>query len=138
MSSRLQSYKMWPQIGSPYSSELGPFLVSLYVSGAVDEYAKIRPDEHGSHAQMPVGVLIVREVFDNNQKVARLTVMGKGPAGYDPQLGDWWFAVTDPRGTPAVENGLVQTGKLTACHGCHSPRSQDDFLYGYGSNIAPM
>lgn len=130
MLARIPAYKTDANVALPFPSQLGSFLVSLYVSAGQDEYNKIHPSAVGSHAQLPVGAVIVREVFGSDGKVAKLTVMGKGPAGYDPRLGDWWFAVTDPNGRPLVENGHTQEGQLTACHSCHNARAQDDFLFG--------
>ena len=71
----------------------------------------MQPDATGSGAQLPAGSMIVRAVIDADAgAVARLTVMLKGPAGYNPALGDWWFAETDPWGNDRV--GLEITGQL--------------------------
>lgn len=134
MEEKVASYRAYANVAAPYPSKLGPFMVSLYVSAGQDEYAKIRPDQTGSRVQLPEGALIVREVFDKDGNVAKLTAMAKGPAGYDPTLGDWWFAVTDAAGQPLVENGRVQSGKLTGCHACHNGRGEDDFLFGGPAN----
>lgn len=130
MLTELLPYRTWPTVGNPYPSALGSYLVSLYISDGKTEYAKIRPTATGSHAQLPVGTVIVREVFAEDGTLAKLTVMGKGPAGYDPTLGDWWFAVTDVHGKPLMDNGHPQTGKIAGCKACHATRSADDFLYG--------
>lgn len=74
--------------------------------------------------------MIVREVLDANGEVAKLTMMAKGPPGYDPTLGAWWFGVTDPNGRPLVQDGQLLVGRLTQCHECHSERADDDFLFG--------
>ena len=79
------------------------------------------------------GTVIVREVLDARGQITKLTVMAKGPPGYDPSLGDWWFAVTDPRGVPLTENGVVQLGRMNQCHNCHLDRGRDDFLFGVPS-----
>jgi hypothetical protein len=50
--------------------------------------------------------------------------------GYDPTLGDWWFAVTDANGKPLVDQGVVQVDRLQACHQCHLERAHDDYLFG--------
>jgi hypothetical protein len=114
----------------PYLSELGPTSINCYVAGDVDDYKKIHPERTGAGVTLPWGTVIVREVLDANRRITKLTVMAKGPPGYDPSLGDWWFAVTDPAGTPLVENGVPQVGRMAACHGCHLDRPQDDFLFG--------
>jgi len=56
--------------------------------------------------------------------------MGKGPAGYDPTLGDWWFGVTDASGAPLSDSSGEEVGRLTDCHSCHIPRATDDYLFG--------
>lgn len=130
MLARIPPYKTYAKMGPPFPSQVGGSAVSIYVSAGEDEYKKIHPATSGSHAQLPVGAVIVREILDEGDQVAKLTIMGKGPVGYDPTLGDWWFAVTDADGRPLEESGREQAGKLVACHSCHTPRADDDFLFG--------
>jgi hypothetical protein len=105
--------------------------VELYVSAfAGADYARISPDASGSHASLPRGALLVREVQDGAGTVAKLTLMAKGPAGFNPALGDWWFGVTTPVGVPLVTDGGRQTGPLPACFACHDERGDDDYLFG--------
>lgn len=119
----------------PYTSTVGPFPVNCFVDGDVDGYRKIHPDRAGANVTVAFGTVIVREVLDTRGQITKLTVMAKGPPGYDPRLGDWWFAVTDPRGAPLTENGIVQFGRLVACHNCHLDRTRDDFLFGVPAGI---
>ena len=98
--------------------------------GDAANYKKIHPELKGTKVTIAPGTTIVREVLDTTGRVSKLTVMAKGPTGSDPTLGDWWFAVTDPGGTPLIENGTPMVGRLTQCHGCHLDRPQDDFLFG--------
>ena len=114
----------------PYTSTLGPFAINCFAAGDLDDYRKIHPERAGANVTMAVGTVIVRAVLDARGQSSKLTVMAKGPPGYDPRLGDWWFAVTDPRGGPLTENGVVQLGRLTQCHNCHLDRTRDDFLFG--------
>ncbi|MCX5741557.1 MAG: hypothetical protein NT062_03555 [Proteobacteria bacterium] len=116
-----------------YGSELGPFDINLFVDDPAHagDYAKIHPETSGSRVTIAVGTAIVREVLDLDHQVTKLTLMIKGPTGYDPRIGDWWFAVTDPAGMPLPDDrGVPQVGQLTACHGCHLPRASDDYLFG--------
>jgi hypothetical protein len=116
-----------------YASQIDATLsVNNLVSQAWRDYAAVHPDTTGSGITMPVGSLIIRQVVDaTTGEVTQLTLMGKGPAGYDSTLGDWWFGVTDPSGAPLADGqGGYQVGKLTGCHGCHVPRAMDDFLFG--------
>jgi hypothetical protein len=92
-------------------------------------YGKVAPERSGSGVKLSVGATIVREVLKDGA-VAKLTLMSKGPPGYNPKLGDYWFAVTAPDGTPLVEDGNKLTGKLEQCFGCHIPRASDDYLFG--------
>jgi mono/diheme cytochrome c family protein len=117
--------------------------IELYASrDATAAYRAIAPEASGSRASVPEGGVIVREVLDASGTAQRLTVMAKGPAGYEPILGDWFFAVTDLAGVPAVENGQARAGRLVDCYGCHTPRAADDYLFGVpldqrGSGSAP-
>ncbi len=116
-----------------YTSQISATLtINNLVSEAWRDYAEVHPDTTGSGITMPVGSLIIRQVVDpTTGAVSQLTLMGKGPAGYDSTLGDWWFGVTDPTGAPLADGvGGYQVGKLTGCHGCHVPRANDDFLFG--------
>jgi hypothetical protein len=117
----------------PYTSGIGPFAINCYVAGDLPDYRKIHPEQAGANVTVDRGTMIVREVLDAGGQVAKLTIMAKGPPGYDPSLGDWWFAVTDPRGVPLVEDGGLLLGRLTQCHDCHVDRPRDDFLFGVPS-----
>lgn len=113
-----------------YGSTIGAFNIDLYINQDAPEFKQIHPETAGSKVVLPVGTLIVRNVLDATGKVAKVTLMGKGPAGYDPTLGDWWFGVTDPTGSPLSDTTGLQVGRLSGCHGCHIPRASDDFLFG--------
>ncbi len=115
-----------------YASALGGSTIDVSVSQDARDFRLIHPETSGSMVTMPVGTVIVRKVFDDTTgALTKITLMGKGPTGYDPTLGDWWFGVTDPTGTPLADaNGGVQVGRLTDCHSCHIPRATDDYLFG--------
>jgi hypothetical protein len=117
----------------PFVSELDPHpSVRLWVSAEVaDDYAAIRPDRAGSGVVLSPGTMIVREVLGTDGRVAKLTVMAKGPDGYNPAVGDWWFAVTSPAGVPLADDaGAALVGKIAACVKCHEDRKDDDHLFG--------
>jgi hypothetical protein len=100
--------------------------INVWVSSSeLAAYGKIDPNVSGSQAGLATGGMIIREVLASDGTVAKLTLMVKGPAGYNPELGDFWFGVTEPDGTPLEENGATLTGKLTQCLGCHIPRATD-------------
>jgi hypothetical protein len=75
------------------------------------------------------GAVIVREVIQQGVTV-KLTVIVKGPSGYSPELGDSWFAVTEPNGIPLAQQGAPIAGRLSQCATCHSLRWDDGFLFG--------
>lgn len=125
------SYRSFDQINSrPYKSTLGAFQINLYVTGDPGQYSKIHPETSGARPSIGVGTVIVREVLDAQGNVSKLTLMAKGPKGYDPTLGDWWFGEADPRGAALVVGGVARLGRLADCHGCHIPRATDDYLFG--------
>lgn len=131
--SQLSTYRAQMKMASRiYVSDLAPNpQIELWINpNAAPAYARVRPDTKGANVDLPEGTLIVREVLSAGV-VQKLTVMGKGPLGSNPVVGDWWFAVTSPTGTPLVENGQELLGKLTQCVACHDARgAADDYLFG--------
>jgi hypothetical protein len=106
-------------------------LIDVYVNRqALAPYAAIVPESDGSGAIVPEGTMIVRAVHGDPGGPQTLTLMYKGPDGYNPDLGDYWFGVTDTSGAPKVENGVEQVGRLEQCYGCHAERAADDYLFG--------
>jgi len=118
--------------GAPYPSAIAAQTdVDVFVTTAdYAMYARISPDQSGSGASLTPGATIVREVLDASGAVSKLTLMVKGPPGYNPTVGDFWFGVTTPDGTPMVTNGVMQMGKVQSCFGCHVPRASDGYLFG--------
>jgi hypothetical protein len=131
--SQLSTYRSeMKMVSYVYTSNLAPNpQIELWINqGAAAAYKKVHPDRKGANVDLPEGTLIVREVFEAG-KVAKLTVMGKGAPGSNPVVGDWWFGVTTPTGTPLWENGQELLGKLPQCVNCHDDRgAADDFLFG--------
>lgn len=121
-----RSYKSFAKIDRrPYTSTLGAFDINVFVHGDVNTYRSIHPESTATTpVKLAVGTVIVREVLDANGQIAKLTLMAKGPAGYDGTLGDWWFGEADPAGNP------TKMGRLTECHSCHVPRANEDFVFG--------
>jgi hypothetical protein len=130
------AYKYSPQFTpvnvAPYASSIAakPTINVWVTSSDFTAYTKIDPDKSGSGVTLPPGATIVREVLGADGNVAKLTLMTKGPAGYNPELGDFWFAVAKPDGTVLEDGGARQAGKLTQCFGCHTPRAHDGYLFG--------
>jgi hypothetical protein len=129
-------------ISKVYPSAKDPVYIAEWVStDAFDLYSRISPEDGGApiNSDLPVGSVIIRVMYgdldagtpDNPGAVTHLTVMSKGPPGYDPDLGDWWFAVTDPNGNPVEEGPLKDD-----CHSCHKLERGlgNDFLFGAPTN----
>lgn len=118
-------------VSRPYASVLdGSPTIELWISkDAKALYDRIRPDATGSRVTLPRGTVIVRAVYQAG-KIEKLTVMGKGEAGSNPAIGDWWYAVTTPEGIPLEQNGQHLAGKLQQCEACHDERASDDYLFG--------
>jgi len=75
----------------------------------------------------PVGSVIIKESYsaDDGAKgiLKSITIMVKREAGYDPDNGDWEYAMTD-------ENLKVsRQGKINMCISCHSVMSDKDFTF---------
>jgi len=93
-------------------------------------YAGISPDDTGAAGPLPVGTIVVRAIVDANGNPTKLTLMSKGPAGYNPALGDGWFGETDPSGAPLESDAGVLTGRMTGCYSCHIPRESEGYVFG--------
>lgn len=114
----------------PSAAAAGSTIEEWVSSLGAAEYQRISPDGGAASAPLPPGATIVREVIDATGAVTALTLLVKGPPGYNPVIGDWWWGVTDPEGVPAVSDAGVELGRLTQCYSCHLPRSSEDFLFG--------
>jgi hypothetical protein len=113
-------------------------LIDVYVSqNGFAPYATIAPEATGTGAEVPEGTLIVREVKEPSGATKSLTLMYKGPKGYNPELDDFWFGVTDPDGVPVQQDGVARIGKLTDCYSCHLGRAQDGYLFGVAADNRP-
>jgi len=60
----------------------------------------------------------------DSEDISNLTVMVKMPAGYDPEHGDWWYAMYDPTGRQAEFEGRVEV-----CIACHQAAADRDYLF---------
>jgi hypothetical protein len=133
--SMLPSYTRSPAFSrlnvTPYATALpGGARVNVWVSmNAYAAYAGIAPEVDASGIVAPEGTLVVREVLDDAGAIAKLTLMYKGPAGYNPAVGDYWFGVTDASGAPE------KMGKLEECYGCHQDRADDGYLFGVRRDV---
>lgn len=117
---------------APYPSDVSDSSINVFVSEfALPEYLETAPADAHSNGMIPRGAFVVREIVDGSGDVAKLTAVYRGPAGYNPESGDFWFAVTDAEGNPATdESGKRMVGPLAACSSCHAGRAEADYLFG--------
>ncbi|HTQ44742.1 MAG TPA: cytochrome P460 family protein [Polyangiaceae bacterium] len=122
-----------------YASKAAPgaWVQEWVSSDAYAAYSSISPDASGSGVVLPAGTTIVRAVYDAQAQPTEVTVMVKGPSGYNPDLGDWWFGLADANGVFDTNDGGAMMGRLTQCYSCHQPRSADDFLFGVPTDDRP-
>lgn len=117
---------------APYPSSVTDASINVFVS--VDgwwEFLHATPDAEGMGKELPIGAVIVREVLDDRGEVASLTLMSRGPDGYSPGHGDFWYALLEPDGFPHLEAGEPLIGRLEErCAGCHDERAGDGYLFG--------
>jgi len=106
--------------------------VNVYVSGVhAAEFLTADPLRTGNTVPPPDGMIIVREVFEN-QLPKKVTVMVKVGAGYYPSGGDFYYAVLRPDGLGFVDDNQGQSlrGRIDSCADCHADRARDYFLFG--------
>lgn len=116
----------------PYASDVSDKNLNVFVSEfALPEYLETMPDEARSDGMIPRGSFVVRELVDEAGEVTRLTALYRGPKGYNPESGDFWFAVTDPDGRVLRdEDDTPMAGPLEGCSSCHAARASADYLFG--------
>ncbi len=78
----------------------------------------------------PEGSLIVKENFDSSKKLGSITVMAK-VKGYDPESGDWYWAMFDPEGK------VLKEGSPGGCISCHAGMRSNDFVIINPLDMAP-
>lgn len=98
-----------------------------------EKYITVYVNELGRKAMMeqakpqfPEGSVIVKEKLTepSSQTPELLTVMIKREKGFNPDSGDWEYAVFDGTGTK-----VESRGKLGNCQGCHLAKSKTDYIF---------
>jgi hypothetical protein len=69
--------------------------------------------------------IVVKENYMPDKKLAAITVMYK-VAGYNPGVGDWFWAKYTPDGKVEAEG---KSGMADMCIGCHGKAKGNDFLF---------
>ena len=75
----------------------------------------------------PQGSVIVKEKISTRfegSKPLLYTIMRKREPGFNPDLGDWEFAVVGANG-----KDLQGRGKLVNCQSCHRQKRESDFIF---------
>ena len=77
-------------------------------------------------APYPECAKIIKPIYNDadGKSIRHLTVMVKMAPGYDPENGDWWYALVDATGTR-----VGAQGRLDACIPCHKKAAETDYLF---------
>lgn len=114
----------------PEQSETHSDAASVRVWGspsAAELFGSIDPDDPTQEVSFREGDMFVKEHFDEAGEVNGLTVMFKGPEGYDPSARDWYWARI--RG-----DELTHTGRVQWCIDCHEAALNSDLVVGFGKS----
>ncbi len=68
--------------------------------------------------------IILKEQLDADGTLNSVAVMYKGPAGYAPDSGDWWFGLVNPDGS------IRLGGQPPSCVDCHASVANQDWAWG--------
>ena len=99
---------------------------STYITVFVNEVGHLAMFSNPSQ-RFPKGAVIIKRKFErNSQNGAPIlsTIMIKRETGYNPEAGDWEFAVVSGDGKK-----VEAMGKLANCMGCHASRRETDFVF---------
>lgn len=120
------NYASFEQISAPTPSAhgLADTVVVWVPPEFAAEYRALDPEDPDDMASFAEGTLFVKEHLDSEGAPAGMTIMYKGPPGYNPDAGDWWWAQADIDGT------LNDAGMVGYCMACHSPREGADWVFG--------
>jgi len=111
-----RKWSMWPgkipfyQGTQPHGS-----LLVTYVSG--EAYQAI-VEKKGA---LPNEAIVIKENYTSGRQLTDLTVMYK-VQGYNPEAGDWFWAVYQPDGRIQAE------GKVSTCIECHGTQKDNDYI----------
>jgi hypothetical protein len=96
-----------------------------YIDVYVNEIGRAAMHTKGDTV-FPEGTVIVKAKRHDERDVepTLLTVMVKRTKGYNPEVGDWEFAVVDGKVTTVREQG-----RLRSCMGCHTTVAGTDFVF---------
>lgn len=101
--------------------------IRLWVSSdAIDIYRGLAVDaETPTTEAFPRGAAVVREIFAADGQRTGVTATCRAQPGYNPGIGDLWFA-TRPSDDPAA----LEVGRIDSCNGCHAGNQPTYGLFG--------
>lgn len=109
----------------PYSAQFG--LSEIYANDVA------KPGIEAGTNPMPVGSILVQEVVPSGVSGGTVTtyyVMEKMPAGFDPDNGDWYYAIRDG-GT----NEIANQGRIAGCISCHVNARTRDYVFAVPDSV---
>jgi hypothetical protein len=114
----------------PELSETHSDAASVQVWGSsdvADIFAGIDPDDPTQDISFDEGTMFVKEHFDAAGDYVGLTMMYKGPEGYNEAGRDWFWARV--RG-----DEVTHSGKVDFCLDCHAAAHNTDFVVGFAKS----
>jgi hypothetical protein len=114
----------------PELSETHSDAASVQVWGSADLaelFRGINPDDPTQEITFDEGALFVKEHFDVAGDYVGLTMMYKGPEGYNEAGNDWFWARV--RGEE-----VTHSGKVDFCLDCHAAAHNTDFVVGFAKS----
>jgi len=94
---------------------------------AVDLFNSINPNDPSQAVAFQPGTVFVKEHFDAAGAMFGLNIMYKGPSGYAPEDGDWYWI--QRRG-----DQVTRFGQVEFCLDCHGAAINSDFVVGFGKS----
>jgi hypothetical protein len=110
-----------------------PFLSAVHGGRWVEVFVNdVGADEYLRGGAIPVGTIVVKTSWESrdgqmSEVAGPLFVMEKRAPGYDPDHGDWWYAIHWAEPTPKQREALGgpiywrgRSPRAAYCVGCHS------------------
>lgn len=94
---------------------------------AKDTFLSIDPNDSSQRASFSEGTMFVKEHFNIEGTLIGINVMFKGPDGYNPNAGNWYWIATQGE-------TVIHSGRPSHCIGCHSAAVNTDFVVGFGKS----
>ncbi len=98
--------------------------VNFYVEQEMADLYRMLDPEAPAPVALPEGTLVVKEHLNDEGAPNGFTMMYKGPAGYDSDASDWFWARVDGSGA------TQETGAVPFCIDCHSAAGASGHIFG--------